>query len=320
MCILFCHNNRKVLINGLRPTETNGKEKENQEAYESEEAPCKTHPVEKNGVDTKSKAMAEKYCLMYIVDLNISNINYKVWCCSIPFAYYVHNSQIPEGLGTLFWDKYFGKPGRIPFVVPDKVSWSEMRSALNDYFKTMTKSQRDFNDVSPHGKWGWFYSCVELTNKHLTPYWQNGYILGFINLKEAEDLLSAHKPGDFIVRFSNSVDGGVSVTVFRPRGNGPGTSSRNSVLKAENSMPFTSRDLDHLKELKSTFSDLILMYPYYVNVYYQNKDGPVVSEPKAGAFIPPPVKLCKNRTRNVTTMKTGKYVSMKFILQAVSEA
>ncbi|CAG7821056.1 unnamed protein product [Allacma fusca] len=340
----------KLSLSCLRPKEKN-EDTDSEEMEESDETASESGPQEKS--DKEPKVMEEKYCLVYITEIQIDNVTYTVWCVSIPFVYQVHTNQTVEGLGTIFWDKYFREPGRIPFVVPDKVSWSKMRPALNDHFKMMTKSQRDFSEinlrnlgthifqstdftdsseisfsqffekdeVSKHGKWGWFQACVDLTNKHLTPYWQNGHIVGFVDRGEAEHLLRAHKPGDFIVRFSNSVEGGVSVTVFKPRGNDPGTSRGSPELEVENSMPFTTGDLDHLGKLKATIniSDLIRTYHFYVNSYSQNKDGGIVMVPKDHAFASPAI-ACKKGVVNMTSRIKAKYVGMKLILQALSEA
>ncbi|CAG7734898.1 unnamed protein product [Allacma fusca] len=254
-----------------------------------------------------SRAMREKFCLLFFAEGQIGSNVYPIWCCSVPFVYIVSNSQKPEGWGTIFWDNSFRELNRTPFAVPEKVSWSRMAVALNNCFKNMTKTQWNLTDtnlrclgerifqstnfsdksfishnkffekdnVSPKGKWGWFYSCIDLTNRHLKPYWNDGYILGFINLRDSEEIILTMEPGTFLVRFSNGREGGVSMTVCRPINDGE------PEMELENIMPLNNDDLKIL-----SLPDRIQSYRYYTNVYHQkiNKEHTLTS--KLIAFKP----------------------------------
>lgn len=50
----------------------------------------------------------------------------------------VHGNQEPHAWATITWDNAFAEPGRKPFVVPDKVHWGKVATALNLKFAAVT--------------------------------------------------------------------------------------------------------------------------------------------------------------------------------------
>lgn len=59
--------------------------------------------------------------------------------------------------------------------------------------------------------WEWFYSCLKVTERHFARHWRDGLVYGFIGRLEAEQMLRGWKPGTFLLRFSDSMLGGISI-------------------------------------------------------------------------------------------------------------
>lgn len=84
--------------------------------------------------------------------------------------------------------------------------------------------------------WEWFYAILKVTKKHLSPLWKDGAILGFVDKKVAEDILINCPVGSFLIRFSDSKLGGVSIAYVDECHGYPGS----EVLMLE---PLISNDL-----------------------------------------------------------------------------
>ena len=59
--------------------------------------------------------------------------------------------------------------------------------------------------------WEWFHSTLVLTQCHMKDLWTKGYVMGFVARTKAESLLQQQRPGTFLLRFSDSIKGGVSI-------------------------------------------------------------------------------------------------------------
>ncbi|KAG8006801.1 Signal transducer and activator of transcription 5B [Nibea albiflora] len=89
---------------------------------------------------------------------------------SLPVVVIVHGSQDNNATATVLWDNAFAEPGRVPFLVPDKVLWPQLCDAIN------MKA-----------------------------------ILGFVNKQQAQDMLMSKPNGTFLLRFSDSEIGGITI-------------------------------------------------------------------------------------------------------------
>lgn len=65
--------------------------------------------------------------------------------------------------------------------------------------------------------WDWFYAVMKLTRDQLRGPWTEGLIIGFINKRQAEEMLLKCAPGTFLLRFSDSELGMCSVLCVDPR-------------------------------------------------------------------------------------------------------
>ncbi|XP_060870329.1 signal transducer and activator of transcription 5B-like [Metopolophium dirhodum] len=197
--------------------------------------------TEKKGTDSVTD---EKFSILFSSTFFIGNeLQFEVWNLSLPVVVIVHGNQDPHAWATVIWDNAFAKLGRIPFNVPDKVPWRSVAEAINMKFSAATgrglsedsliflaeKALRtqnvDFNHMviswSQFCKeplpqrsftfWEWFYSVMKLIREHLKGPWMDGAIMGFIRKSDAENMLTRYATGTFLLRFSDSELGGLTV-------------------------------------------------------------------------------------------------------------
>ncbi|XP_069810184.1 signal transducer and activator of transcription 5B [Dendropsophus ebraccatus] len=265
----------------------------------------------------------EKFTILFESQFSVggNELVFQVKTLSLPVVVIVHGSQDNNATATVLWDNAFAEPGRVPFVVPDKVLWPQLCDALNMKFKAEVQSNRGlsdenlvflaqklFNNTSNHKDdynnmtvswaqfnrenlpgwnytfWQWFDGVMEVLKKHLKPHWNDGAILGFVNKQQAHDMLVNKRDGTFLLRFSDSEIGGITIA-----------------WKFElperalwNLMPFTSRDFS-VRSLADRLGDLnYLIYVYpdrpkdeVFSKYYT----PVLCNPsKADGYVKPAIK------------------------------
>ncbi|CAG9826164.1 unnamed protein product [Diabrotica balteata] len=59
--------------------------------------------------------------------------------------------------------------------------------------------------------WEWFFAIMKLTREHLRGPWADGAIMGFVRKRKAEEILSSRVQGTFLLRFSDSELGGITI-------------------------------------------------------------------------------------------------------------
>ncbi|XP_029171422.1 signal transducer and activator of transcription 5B [Nylanderia fulva] len=198
--------------------------------------------AEKKGTES---VMDEKFSLLFQSQFSVGGgeLVFQVWTLSLPVVVIVHGNQEPHAWATVTWDNAFAEAGRVPFVVPDKVLWRQVAEALNMKFRSATGraltgenlkflAEKAFRTVLPDYSntplswaqfckeplpersftfWEWFYAIMKLTREHLKNPWMDGCILGFIRKKKAEEILATCPPGTFLMRFSDSELGGITI-------------------------------------------------------------------------------------------------------------
>uniref|UniRef100_A0A8C0XLC0 Signal transducer and activator of transcription n=1 Tax=Castor canadensis TaxID=51338 RepID=A0A8C0XLC0_CASCN len=212
----------------------------------------------------------------------------------------------------------FQVKGRVPFAVPDKLCEAlnmkfkaEVQSTrgltkenlvflaqklfnsnsthLEDY-STMSVSWSQFNRENLPGRnytfWQWFDGVMEVLKKHLKPHWNDGAILGFVNKQQAHDLLINKPDGTFLLRFSDSEIGGITIA----------WKFDSQERMFWNLMPFTTRDFSirSLADRLGDLSYLIYVFPdrpkdevyskYYTPVPSKAVDGYV--KPQIKQVVP----------------------------------
>ncbi|XP_022177846.1 signal transducer and activator of transcription 5A-like isoform X2 [Myzus persicae] len=218
--------------------------------------------------------------------LNIHKTSPVVWNLSLPVVVIVHGNQDPHAWATVIWDNAFAKLGRVPFNVPDKVPWKSVAEAINMKFSAATgrglsedsliflaekafrMQNMAFNNMliswSQFCKeplpqrsftfWEWFYSVMKLTKEHLKGPWMDGSIMGFIRKSDAENMLTRYATGTFLLRFSDSELGGLTVAW---------TASNDYEVFSLH--PFSAKDLS-IRNLADRLLDLPYLTKLYPNI------------------------------------------------------
>lgn len=243
--------------------------------------------AEKKGTES---VMDEKFALLFQSTFKIATgeFSYSVHALSLPVVVIVHGNQEPHAWATVTWDNAFAVPGRQPFQVPDKVPWNQVGQVLSTKFKSyvgrdlsadaqrflagkafrngglsdydhMLLSWAQFaKEALPDRNftlWEWFYALLKVTKEHMRSLWNDGTILGFISRKQTEDLLLQCQPGTFLLRFSDTELGGVTIAWI-----GEGADGAPEVYMLQ---PFTSRDfaIRGLADRINDLHNLLYLYP-----------------------------------------------------------
>ncbi|KAI5636789.1 STAT protein, DNA binding domain-containing protein [Phthorimaea operculella] len=259
--------------------------------------------AEKKGTES---VMDEKLTLLFQSEFNVGGgeLVFQVWTLSLPVVVIVHGNQEPHGWATVTWDNAFSPQGRVPFQVPDKVTWGLLAETLRIKFlsqtggdltednvrflaekifsrtslplnplelNAMTVSWTQFcKDALPDRNftfWEWFYMVVKVTRDFLRQLWCDRLIMGFIQKKQAEEMLAKCSPGTFILRFSDSELGGITIAW---------TGEGNEVFSLQ---PFTSRDLT-LRSLADRVLDLQQLQFLYPNISKDDVFGKYYTKPE----------------------------------------
>uniref|UniRef100_A0AAR2L341 Signal transducer and activator of transcription n=1 Tax=Pygocentrus nattereri TaxID=42514 RepID=A0AAR2L341_PYGNA len=195
----------------------------------------------------------EKFALLFTAEITITGCEspYIVQMISLPVVVIVHGSQENNAMATIIWDCAFSEPNRIPFVVPERVPWSQMCEALSSKFMSEVQTSRGLNGYNLHclaqkifdkdisgdfnnmpvswaqfnkevlpGRnftfWQWFEGVIDLTKKCLKAYWSEGLIFGFIGKQHLHVILQNKPSGTFLLRFSDSEIGGITIAYVGP--------------------------------------------------------------------------------------------------------
>ncbi|KAI5740647.1 hypothetical protein M8J76_005819 [Diaphorina citri] len=214
--------------------------------------------------------MDEKFSLYFSSTFSIGGgeLVFQVWTLSLPVVVIVHGNQEPNAHATITWDNAFAEPGRSPFVVPDKRPWKMIADVLMMKFESATGRTAECADYSnmllnwsqfckeplPDRSftfWDWFYAVMKLTREHLKNVWTDGHIMGFVRKRKAEEMLASQVKGTFLLRFSDSELGGITIAW-------KGDNTEVFMLQ-----PFTSKDFQ-IRNLADRISDLphlVYLYP-----------------------------------------------------------
>uniref|UniRef100_A0A8C5AFM2 Signal transducer and activator of transcription n=1 Tax=Gadus morhua TaxID=8049 RepID=A0A8C5AFM2_GADMO len=240
----------------------------------------------------------EKFTVLFESQFSVggNELVFHVKTLSLPVVVIVHGSQDNNATATVLWDNAFAEPGRVPFMVPDKVLWPQLCEALDMKYKaemhsgrglaednlvflaqkafpsnnnnsnpedysSVTISWSQFNRESLPGRnftfWQWFDGVVELMKKHLKPHWNDGAIMGFVNKQQAQDMLLSKPNGTFLLRFSDSEIGGITIAWVAENPNKTGE------RLVWNLLPYTTKDFS-IRSLADRISDLnhlLFLYP-----------------------------------------------------------
>ncbi|XP_043862411.1 signal transducer and transcription activator isoform X10 [Drosophila santomea] len=201
--------------------------------------------AEKKGTES---VMDEKFALFFYTTTTVNDFQIRVWTLSLPVVVIVHGNQEPQSWATITWDNAFAEIVRDPFMITDRVTWAQLSVALNIKFgsctgRSLTIDNLDFlyeklqreerseyitwnqfcKEPMPDRSftfWEWFFAIMKLTKDHMLGMWKAGCIMGFINKAKAQDdlLRSVYGIGTFLLRFSDSELGGVTIAYVNENG------------------------------------------------------------------------------------------------------
>ncbi|GIY78909.1 signal transducer and activator of transcription 5B [Caerostris darwini] len=270
--------------------------------------------AEKKGTES---VMDEKFSLLFQSQFKVGGgeLVFQVWTLSLPVVVIVHGNQDPHAWATITWDNAFAEPGRVPFQVPDKVRWKEVADVLSTKFKSGTgralsednlqflagKVFRTSGFVDPESQvtwsqfckeplpernftfWEWFYAIMKVTREHLRNLWNDGLIIGFIGRHQAEEMLLQKCNGTFLLRFSDSEAGGVTIAWVADSQ----TREGQEVFMVQ---PFTSRDFA-IRAISDRISDLKTLLYLYPDIPKDQAFGkyytPYTGESNANGYVKP---------------------------------
>lgn len=190
-----------------------------------------------------------KFGLLVHTSFAVGPQKYETWVCSTPVA--IVGGAGGAGSGglreaafmaeaTMFWDAAFGAWPRVTgWTVSEAVTSEALGEALSRLCEAETERGLEHDQracilakVAPAGEdvswqrlavqpldgrgpgftlWAWFYSDIELARTHLQPFWREGAIVGFVPKPDVAGLLAGCAPGTFLLRFSDSLLGAISV-------------------------------------------------------------------------------------------------------------
>ncbi|XP_069509662.1 signal transducer and activator of transcription 6 isoform X2 [Ambystoma mexicanum] len=222
-----------------------------------------------------SESVTEEKCaILFTFNIAVSAINmtFHLEALSLPLVVIVHGNQDNNAKATILWDNAFAEVERLPFIVAERVTWPKMCETLNMRFVSevgttqgllsehfIFLAQKVFNDNSLKVEdfqerlvswsqfnkelipgrgftfWQWFDGVVELSKKCLKNYWSDKLIIGFISKQYVQKLLCSEPDGTFLLRFSDSEIGGITIAhILR---------NQEGAAQIQNIQPFSANDL-----------------------------------------------------------------------------
>uniref|UniRef100_A0A8C6KN33 Signal transducer and activator of transcription n=1 Tax=Nothobranchius furzeri TaxID=105023 RepID=A0A8C6KN33_NOTFU len=238
----------------------------------------------------------EKFTILFESQFSVGSneLVFQVKTLSLPVVVIVHGSQDNNATATVLWDNAFAEAGRVPFLVPDKVLWPQLCEAINMKYKAEVQSnrglseenlvflaQKAFSSTSNNPDdyrsmtmtWSQFnrVSIMQLLEKIVSVTFSFNewisvlphsikhfnHILGFVNKQQAQDMLMSKPNGTFLLRFSDSEIGGITIAWVAENPNKAGE------RMVWNLMPYTTKDFS-IRSLADRISDLnhlLFLYP-----------------------------------------------------------
>ncbi|XP_052272957.1 signal transducer and activator of transcription 1-like isoform X2 [Dreissena polymorpha] len=185
----------------------------------------------------------ERYKIVFMT--NVGQV--KLWTLSLPLVMITGSNQQCHSLASVMWACYSTNVYTLPSVVPTEMTLRDIVDCMLDAkIRKLCPSRGLSDDSKEHLKrrligsgnftdesqvslqqfcfdkmfntsdsqpltfsfWEWFVACYNLIEKYLLPYWERGWIFGFISKTTAAERLQAEercRDGLFILRFSDSI-------------------------------------------------------------------------------------------------------------------
>lgn len=258
----------------------------------------------------------KKYALIFKSTFRTADISINVSVKTLPVVIVVHTYQEPQSWATIFWDNAFSQICREPFHVTDTVNWSQLIGALNIKFTaetgrcltadgfqylyekvfgtsvvdedrpiSWTQFCRALLPDRTFSLWDWFHSVMKLIRNYVHVAWTDGFIIGFIDKRQTIEKLRHCPVGTFLVRFSESELGGISIAWVH----------QTTPLKVEMLKPFFGKDIEILS-LDRRIGDLHQFVTLYPNIpkdlaFKKSYSSTIKSVGKGVIYVIPVLKI-----------------------------
>lgn len=277
----------------------------------------------------------EKCAVLFSASLTLGpgKIPIQLQALSLPLVVIVHGNQDNNAKATILWDNAFSEMDRVPFVVAERVPWEKMCETLNLKFMAevgtnqgllpehfLFLAQKIFNDNSLNVEafqhrsvswsqfnkeillgrgftfWQWFDGVLDLTKRCLRSYWSDGLIVGFISKQFVTSLLLNQPDGTFLLRFSDSEIGGITIAhVIR---------GQDGSSQIENIQPFSAKDLS-IRSLGDRIRDLAQLKNLYPkkpkDEAFRNHYKPEQMGKDGRGYVPAIIKMSVERDQPLPT-------------------
>nr|XP_058936796.1 signal transducer and activator of transcription 6 isoform X3 [Kogia breviceps] len=277
----------------------------------------------------------EKCAVLFSTSFTLSTnkLPIQLQALSLPLVVIVHGNQDNNAKATILWDNAFSEMDRVPFVVAERVPWEKMCETLNlkfmaevgtnrgllpehflflaqkiftdnslsmEAFQHRSVSWSQFNKEILLGRgftfWQWFDGVLDLTKRCLRSYWSDRLIIGFISKQYVTSLLLNEPDGTFLLRFSDSEIGGITIAhVIRGQDGSP---------QIENIQPFSAKDLS-IRSLGDRIRDLAQLKNLYPkkpkDEAFRSHYKPEQLGKDGRGYVPATIKMTVERDQPLTT-------------------
>ncbi|KAM6308005.1 signal transducer and activator of transcription 2 isoform 2-T3 [Podargus strigoides] len=170
---------------------------------------------------------------------------------TLPFIIISNNSQLSSAWASILWLNMLSCDPKEQqfFSAPPPAPWPQLAEVLSWQFESVAERglSRDHllmlaeklfgskpspestlawpkfskDGASGFSFWAWLDGILGLLQEHLRQLWKDGLILGFVSRKQEKKLLKGKRTGTFLIRFSESILGGVTCTWVEHPESGP---------------------------------------------------------------------------------------------------
>ncbi|XP_029968116.1 signal transducer and activator of transcription 4-like [Salarias fasciatus] len=188
----------------------------------------------------------ELHVIKFVTTVQFAGLKCDVEASSLPFAVFTFCTPPFSAWASIMWWTMLSpsEPWNLSlFTDPPPLSWELLSQALSWQFLSVGHRGLDENQLAtlrdklegqhgscgdyqvswskflkenipgkPFSFWAWLDFILSLIKEHLTPLWNDNYIMGFVSKETERALLKDREPGTFLLRFSESHLGGITFT------------------------------------------------------------------------------------------------------------
>ncbi|XP_068777531.1 signal transducer and activator of transcription 2 [Struthio camelus] len=170
---------------------------------------------------------------------------------TLPVVIVSNNNQLSSAWASILWFNMLSTNPKNQqfFAAPPPAPWPQLAEVLSWQFEsvaerglskehlqmlaeklfgskpspesTLTWPKFSKDSASGFSFWAWLDGILGLLQEHLKQLWKDGLILGFVSRKQEKKLLKGKRTGTFLIRFSESILGGVTCTWVEHPESGP---------------------------------------------------------------------------------------------------